>query len=119
MAMKKRLISSRFPYLNIQFDARHTKLDVGAFFDSGFDGDVAIPQALIANGDPPDGHQIWRLADNSEILVSYYLGTVSIGQLGVFDAVIVTIGDEPLIGRGITNRFNVTLDHGQRLIMEL
>lgn len=119
MAMKQRLISSRFPYLNIQFEARHTNRRVEAFFDSGFDGDLAVPKALIANGDPPDGHQIWRLADNSEILVSYYLGTVSLGRLGTFDAVIVTIGDEPLIGRGITDQFNVILDHGKRLIVEL
>lgn len=116
--MKNRLISSHFPYITIHFHARHTDLDVEAFFDSGFDGDLALPQALIANGDPPDGHQIWCLADNSEILVSYYLGTVRLGSLGSFPAVIVTIGDEPLIGRGITNRFTVILDHGQRLILE-
>jgi hypothetical protein len=118
MAMSQRLISARFPYLTIQFEASHTKQEVEAFFDSGFDGDLAVPQALIANGDPPDGHQIWHLADGSEVLVSYHLGMVSLGQLGSFEAVIVTLGDEPLIGRGITNRFTVILDHGRRLIVE-
>lgn len=100
--MTRRLISSHFPYLTIRFKTPPTDMNAEAFFDSGFDGDLALPQGLIANGDPPDGHQIWRLADNSEILVSYYLGTVSLGKLGTFSAVIVTIGDEPLIGRGIT-----------------
>ena len=116
--MSQRLVSSRFPYLTIRVDVRHTKQQLEAFFDSGFDGDVAVPQTLIANGDPPDGHQIWQLADASEILVSYYLGTVSLRQLGTFEAVIVAIGNEPLIGRGITNRFTIILDHGQRLIVE-
>jgi hypothetical protein len=31
--------------------------------------------------------------------------------------VISVLGDEPLVGRGVTDRFAVTLDHGRRVIV--
>lgn len=118
MAMNQRLVSSRFPYLPIHIQLRQRREDIEAFLDTGFDGHVAVPPEFIAHGQPPDGYLTWRLADGSEVLAPYYLGTVQLGQMGTLPAVITSLGDEPLIGRGIADRFTITLDHGQRVIVE-
>jgi hypothetical protein len=35
-----------------------------------------------------------------------------------FEGVVIALGDEPLVGRGVTDRFTVILDHGRQLIVE-
>jgi hypothetical protein len=32
--------------------------------------------------------------------------------------VVIAVGDEPLVGRGVTDEFRVILDHGRRVIVE-
>jgi hypothetical protein len=38
--------------------------------------------------------------------------------LGPFPVVVTSLGDEPLIGRRLTDRFRVIEDHGARVIVE-
>ena len=113
-----RLISSRFPYLPITARIEEREATVEALFDTGFDGHIVVPQALIANGQPPRGHLRWTLADGSTVLAPYYLGTIRIGALGPFPALVTVLGDEPLMGREIAARFTITLDHGERVTVE-
>ena len=116
--MNRRLTSSRFPYLPLQIEVRQRREELEAFVDTGFDGDVAVPPNLITNGEPPDGYVPWRLADGSLIFAPAYLGAVRVGEMGTFPVVITAIGDEPLLGRGLTDRFKVTFDHGRQIILE-
>lgn len=58
------------------------------------------------------------LADGSEIALPVYYGTVRVDSLHPVDADIAAIGDEPLVGRGITDRYLLVLDHGERVIVE-
>ena len=116
--MNQRVVSSHFPYVPVHLQVRDTEADVEALVDSGFDGDIAVAQAVVADGRPPDGHQYWGLADGSEVLAPYYLGRVGLGQLGTYAAVFLALGGEPLIGRGLTDRFTVILDHGRQVIIE-
>lgn len=61
------------------------------------------------------------LADTSQVLVPAYLGKVEIadfGDAGIFAAVISILGNEPIIGRSLANRFKITLDHGRKLIIQ-
>lgn len=118
MAVNPRLVSRRFPYLPIHLAVHQTGDDLDALLDTGFDGDVAVPYASVADGDPPDGYLSCRLADGSDVLSPFYVGTVKVGAMGSFSIVIVALGDEPLVGRGVSDRFKVTLDHGQQLIVE-
>jgi hypothetical protein len=47
-----------------------------------------------------------------------YRGTIRVGPFGPFRALIAAIGDEPIVGRGITDRLRITLDHGSQVIVE-
>ena len=50
-----------------------------------------------------------------------YLRMVEIAELGdagVNAAIIGVLGNEPLIGRNLTQRFRITMDHGQQVILE-
>lgn len=42
-------ISPRFPYLPINVVLGDRRLDVEAFIDTGFEGDLALPDALRTN----------------------------------------------------------------------
>jgi len=115
--MNDRLESHRFPYLPLRLEVRNRTHEVEALIDTGFDGHVTVPPALLANGHPDDYHR-WTLADGSHVYAPYYLGTVQIGGLGSVEAVITALGDEPLVGRGITDRYEIILDHGQRVVVQ-
>jgi predicted aspartyl protease len=91
---------------------------VEALVDTGFDGHVTVPPALMSNGASPDGHLRWTLADGATVFAPFYLGTAAIGDLPPFPVTITALGDEPLVGRGVTDRFRVIFDHGKSLILE-
>jgi predicted aspartyl protease len=116
--MGQPLISSRFPYLPLRLDVNRRSLDVEALLDTGFDDDVAVPPELITNGQPPTGYSRWVLADGSRVSAPVYRGMVQVGHFGPFRALIIAIGDEPIAGRGVTDRLRITLDHGQQVIVE-
>ncbi len=117
--MSQQVISSEFPYLLITLSVRERTEEVTALLDTGFDGYVVVPPGLITNGKPPDSHIRWTLADGSSVQAPSYLGTVRIGDFAAIEAVITVLGDEPIVGRSVTDRYNVTLDHGQRVLVEL
>jgi len=58
------------------------------------------------------------LADGREILIPTHIGAVDVGSVTISPITVLAIGDEPLIGRGITDRFRVIFDHGKQLIFE-
>ena len=72
---------------------------VDALLDTGFDGDVALPQQLVAEA-LPDGYLPWVLADGSNVLAPAYEGTVQIGSTAPLAAVMIALGEEPLVGPG-------------------
>lgn len=111
------IVSRRFPYLPIRLEIRLEEHDLEALLDTGFDGDVVVPRALVASRFPPDGHIRWTLADGSGLLAPYYVGTVRVGQLPPISAVVTVLGDEPLVGVGVARHFAVTLDHGRQVII--
>ena len=116
--MTSRLESERFPYLPLRFEVRNRTYDVEALIGTGFDGFVAVPAELLANGEPPDDYQSRLLADGSKVAAPFYFGTVRVGDIGSLPAAITTLGDEPIVGRRVTDRFRVILDHGERVVVE-
>lgn len=116
--MTSRVESDRFPFLNLRLDVRGRTHDIDALIDTGFDGFLAVPPALLTSGQPPDDYQPWRLADGTRVTAPVYLGTIYVGQLGSVPAFIITLGDQPLVGRRVIDRFRVILDHGERVIVE-
>ncbi|MBI4492857.1 MAG: hypothetical protein HY690_08710 [Chloroflexi bacterium] len=119
MALNHRVVSSRFPYLPLHLALGDRTADVDALLDTGFDGDVVLPPGLVMdNSQPPDEYLQWTLADGSEVLAPAFLGTARVGELAPFPVLITALGDEPLVGRGVSDRFLVMLDHGHQVIVE-
>jgi hypothetical protein len=46
-----------------------------------------------------------------------YLGTVQVGPFAPASCVISVLGDEAIVGRSVTDRFSITFDHGQQVIV--
>lgn len=113
-----RLVSARFPYLPIRLQVRRRVEDLEALLDTGFDDDVVVPTSWIVNGHPPDGHVRLGLGDGSLVMAPYYDGTVELPGLGSFPVMVIALSDEPIVGRGLVERFRITLDHGQQVIVE-
>jgi len=117
---EKSVISTHFPYLPLTVSIRKRQETIEALLDTGFDGGVVIPPHLITNSAPPDSYVRWTLADGSPVLAPAYLGMVKIGDLGnagTFATVISVLGDVPIIGRTLADRFKITLDHGRRVVL--
>lgn len=91
-----------------------------ALLDTGFTGHLAIPTSIL-NRDSglPDSRIDWELADRTVIDAPVYLGTVEIVGLTLVPAGITILGTDCTLGRGVLDRFKVTLDHGQRVVVEL
>jgi hypothetical protein len=58
------------------------------------------------------------LADGSTLVAPVYYGEARVGELDPVPADVVAIGDEPLVGRGISDRYRIILDRGERVLIE-
>jgi predicted aspartyl protease len=112
------VVSDCFPYVPVRLQVRDSSAEVEALLDTGFDGHVVVPAHLVTNGTPADTHSTWTLADGSEVVSRTYQGTAQIGDFPPLRVLISVIGDEPIIGRALTRRFSIHLDHGSRVIIE-
>jgi predicted aspartyl protease len=116
--MASQVVSTHFPYLPIRLTVRAQTVAIEAFLDTGFDGDIVVPQGVLIDVGTPHNYVRWLLADGSPVQAPAYLGVVEVGSLGAFSAAVTILGDEPLVGRGLTDRFRVILDHGSEVIVE-
>jgi predicted aspartyl protease len=108
-----------YPVLAIRFVAQGVAEEVAALVDTGFDGHLAIPEALAASLPRPIYLRRVRTASGQVVRVPVYLGTVElVDQPGPINALIIALGDEYLIGIETINHFQVCFDHGLRLIVE-
>ena len=110
--------SDRFPYLPVHLEIGEHRYDLDALVDTGFTGDSSVPASVIPNGHPADFEVRATLADGSQISVPGYLARVRVGAEPSFPIILLALGDEPIVGLGVTNRFRLILDHGQRVIIE-
>src|SRR4051794_14249039 len=116
--------SPSFPYIRVRVTikqprvSRQQVIDLDAMIDTGFDGGVVIPRDLLDPTLEPVRYLPWSLADDSEILLPAFAGTVEIGSLPPVATVIMPLGDNSLLGRHVTDNFRVIFDHGQRVIVE-
>ncbi len=113
-----RLVSSNFPYLPVQIDVDGDVRDIEALLDTGFDGDLVLPEGLVPNPTAAAIYSHWTLADGSDVRAPSYIANIRVGDFGPFVAVITIVGNEPLLGRSLTDRFRITLDHGRQVIVE-
>ena len=118
MALNQQLISSRFPYLPIRLQVRQEIYEEQALLDTGFEGDMAVPQILF-EGQEPDWYQRWTLAEGSQIVAPVYRSTVQLGEFQPVSVLVIAMGEEYLIGLGVLIRFSILFDHGERIVVNL
>jgi predicted aspartyl protease len=121
MAQPPQIVSTDYPFLRLHFDVRgRLSAEAPALLDTGFTGDLALPTRLLSgNIGLPDTRVGWELGDGSIASAPIYLGTIELIGLPPFTAAVTFIGDEYILGRGVLDRFSVTFDHGQRVVLEL
>lgn len=111
--------SGPYPYLTICVEIRGVRFEGLALLDTGYTGELVIPSSALAEGigDPVDVTNI-QVADNRIVNSPTYLGQLGIPGLAEIPGVVVNaLGDEYILGLGILDLFEVTFDHGQRVIV--
>jgi predicted aspartyl protease len=95
------------------------RVDTEALYDTGFTGYVVLPPGLIPPSAAPDSWSQYGLADGSVVTAPVYRANVSVGTFGPFRVVLTVLGDKPIVGRELMDRFTVTLERGKRITVEL
>ena len=111
------VVSSHFPYLPVTIRVGNRSEAIEALIDTGFDGHVVLPPGLLTAGESPDNYMHW-IADGTRMRAPAYIGTVEVGNFPPIAAAITILGDEPIVGRAVTDRFRLILDHGVQVIVE-
>jgi predicted aspartyl protease len=65
MALNARLISERFPYVPITLTVRDFVVEAEALLDTGFDGEIIVPDGFIPASMRPHRYLRWTLVDGS------------------------------------------------------
>lgn len=101
-----------YPSLGMRFAVDQVADEAVALVDTGFDGHLVVPNALIGRLSQPIYLRRVRTASGEIVQVPVYLGTVElIDAPGQWDALVIALGDEYLIGLALINHFKVTFDH--------
>lgn len=109
------LINPLFPSLPVTVWALGGPFEGMALLDTGFEGDIIIP-AHLGTGLSGSGQDL-VLADGSMIEAPIRGGFVQFGNLESVPAEVIYMGKDFIIGMGVLRRYEVILDHGQRVIV--
>ena len=111
-------VSDRFPYIRVSIDLAGFSDEFEALVDTGFEGDLALPPAQVG-GLPPDRYSRWVLANGSEILAPVHDGRLTVGGFPALAVSVLAVGGQPILGRGVTDRFLLILDRGREVRLQL
>ena len=114
------MTSSDFPYLSIRVSIRNWDVLCEALIDTGFSGDLVVPaDAPPQNIGDPDHVRIYRVADDRITRAPVFVGELEIPEIPpVPDIAVTALGSKYIIGLGIIERYVVTLERGERVIIE-
>jgi len=101
---------------NVRVDANiigtYKTTEYSTVFDSGFSGDVVIPEHMAVDiGLATGGVAEITLADGSTAIVKLYLCKVKIGRI-TQQASTIIMGDEVLIGMGLMKPYDICIRAG-------
>lgn len=98
--------------VNCDIIGEYKTVGYSAIFDSGFSGDVVIPQGMAVNiGLNRGGVAEIELADGGRQIVELYLCKVKIGDI-TQEASVIIIGGEVLVGMGLMKPYDICLRMG-------
>ena len=94
-------VRDRFPRISLSLPGRNGPLVIEFIVDTGFDGDLALPQSVInrLEATVSDAHDV-RLADGSQQARAYYEMNMEWQEEGRLTEVLV-LEYEPLLGVGL------------------
>ncbi len=120
MAQRRQITSAApYPYIPIRVQIRRWESEALALLDTGFTGELVIPESVLFHLGIPDDHTDVEVADNRIIPAPAFLGAIEIiGLDPIPDVHITVLGDEYILGLGILDLYKVTFDHGERVIIE-
>ena len=112
-------VSANYPFLSVRIHIGQWQHETLALTDTGFDGSFVIPSSVLDLGlGDPDASSNWILADGSIVETPVFVGNLEIiGLPPITDIVIIVLGIEYILGRRVIDRFEVTLDHGERIVV--
>ena len=118
MAQSRPIISTIYPYLSIRVEIRGRREETLALLDTGFTGNLVVPTTWLNRAlGLPDGRSSVEMGDGSITDAPVYLGTLEIVGLSTTQVRVTVLGNEYILGRRVLDRFEVTFDHGQRVIV--
>ncbi len=119
MADRHEIVSTHYPYLPVRIEVQGQSEEAPALVDTGYTDSVIIPDTWESHGlGLPDGRTAVEVGDGRIVFAPVYLGILEINGFAPIYGVAVTIlGDEYILGRRILDRYEITLDHGQRVIV--
>ncbi len=112
------VVSDHFPYLSVRLLVAGQSIGAEALLDTGFDGAIVIPAHFLGSEIQPDSHAPWTLADGLEVVAPVYIVVLRIGDLEPVRVVVTALGRETLLGRAVSDRYRIILEHGSRIILE-
>ena len=114
------VVSDDFPYMPIRVSIGEWETSGIALIDTGFSGDLLIPEELLPDDlGPPDHLNLYRVADGRFVRAPMYAGSIQIGNLPPLTNVSIgAMGDRFIVGVGIIERYVMTLERGERVIIE-
>ena len=108
-------VSAHYPFLSVRVHIGDWRSEASALIDTGFEGSCVIPSAALDLGlGNPDSSSNWVLADGSIVETPVYIGDLEILGLPLIPEIVVAVlRTDYILGRGIIDRFEVILDHGE------
>ena len=118
MAQPHEVVSTEYPYLPIRVEVQGESIEALALLDTGYTGSLIAPDTWQGPAGRPDGRTAVEVADGRIVFAPVYLGILEISGFPAIHGVAVTVlGNEYILGRRILDRYEITLDHGQRVIV--
>ena len=113
--------SDDFPYLSIRVAVRDWEVHQQALIDTGFTGDLVVPEGSLPQDiGNPDHVRVYRVADDRFTRAPMFTGELEVmGLPPIRHVTIAELGSRYLIGLGIIERYVVTLERGERVVVEL
>lgn len=114
------VISTDYPYLPIRVEVQGDSIETLALIDTGYTGSLIVPATFQREAlGRPDARTSLQVGDGRTVAAPVYMGILEIkGFPPMYGIAVTLLGDEYILGRRILDRYEITLDHGQRVIVK-